>query len=29
LRIMLEGRDGGEIRQWAEEIADQVRAHLG
>jgi phosphoglucosamine mutase len=29
LRIMLEGRDAGEIRQWAEEIAGVVRAHIG
>jgi phosphoglucosamine mutase len=28
LRIMLEGRDEGEIREWADEIADQVRKHL-
>jgi phosphoglucosamine mutase len=29
LRIMLEGKDDGEIRHWANEIADVVRAHLG
>jgi phosphoglucosamine mutase len=29
LRIMLEGRDEGEIRAWAEEIASAVRAALG
>jgi len=29
LRIMLEGKDDGEIRQWANEIADTVRTHLG
>jgi phosphoglucosamine mutase len=29
LRIMLEGRDDGEIRQWAHEIAESVRAELG
>jgi phosphoglucosamine mutase len=29
LRIMLEGRDDGEIRRWANEVADVVRAHLG
>ncbi len=28
LRIMLEGRDQHEIRVWAEEIAEAVRAHL-
>jgi phosphoglucosamine mutase len=28
LRIMLEGRDEGEIRQWADEIASEVRTHL-
>ena len=28
LRIMLEGRDEAEIRQWAGEIADEVRKHL-
>ncbi|MBI3050262.1 MAG: phosphoglucosamine mutase [Acidobacteria bacterium] len=28
LRIMLEGRDEGEIRRWAEEIADAVKQHL-
>jgi phosphoglucosamine mutase len=28
LRIMLEGKDDAEIRQWANEIADVVRAHL-
>jgi phosphoglucosamine mutase len=29
LRIMLEGKDDGEIRRWANEVADVVRAHLG
>jgi phosphoglucosamine mutase len=29
LRIMLEGKDDGDIRRWANEIADVVRAHLG
>jgi phosphoglucosamine mutase len=29
LRIMLEGKDDVEIRRWANEIADVVRAHLG
>jgi phosphoglucosamine mutase len=29
LRIMLEGPDQREIRSWAEEIADAVRANLG
>jgi phosphoglucosamine mutase len=29
LRIMLEGKDDAEIRRWANEIADVVRAHLG
>ncbi len=29
LRVMLEGKDDGEIRQWANEIADVVRTHLG
>ncbi len=29
LRIMLEGKDDGEIRRWANEIADVVRTHLG
>ena len=28
LRIMIEGRDQDEIRGWANEIADAVRAHL-
>jgi phosphoglucosamine mutase len=28
LRIMLEGRDAGEIREWADEIAAAVRTHL-
>jgi phosphoglucosamine mutase len=28
LRIMLEGKDGGEIRAWADEIAGAVREHL-
>ena len=29
LRIMLEGRDEREIRQWAQEIADAVGRHIG
>jgi phosphoglucosamine mutase len=29
LRIMIEGRDQTEIQQWADEIADVVRAELG
>jgi phosphoglucosamine mutase len=29
LRIMIEGKDDAEIRHWANEIADVVRAHLG
>jgi len=29
LRVMLEGQDEGQIRAWAEEIAEQVRTHLG
>ena len=29
LRIMLEGRDQGEIQAWADEIAEAVRTHLG
>jgi phosphoglucosamine mutase len=29
LRIMIEGRDQSEIQQWADEIADVVRAELG
>jgi phosphoglucosamine mutase len=29
LRIMLEGKNDAEIRHWANEIADAVRAHLG
>jgi phosphoglucosamine mutase len=29
LRVMLEGRDEGEIRAWAEEIVSAVRQHLG
>jgi phosphoglucosamine mutase len=29
LRIMLEGRDQGEIRAWADEIATAVRTHIG
>ena len=28
LRIMLEGRDEGDIKAWAEEIANEVRRHL-
>jgi hypothetical protein len=26
---MLEGKDDGEIRRWANEIAETVRTHLG
>jgi phosphoglucosamine mutase len=29
LRIMLEGKDDGEIRRWANDLADVVRSHLG
>jgi phosphoglucosamine mutase len=29
LRVMLEGKDDGDIRRWANEIADVVRTHLG
>jgi phosphoglucosamine mutase len=29
LRVMLEGRDQNEIRQWAQDIVDVVREHLG
>jgi phosphoglucosamine mutase len=29
LRVMLEGRDQREIRQWAQEIVDSVNEHLG
>ena len=29
LRIMLEGKDDGEIRRWANEIAETVKGHLG
>jgi phosphoglucosamine mutase len=29
LRVMLEGKDTGEIRQWGQEIIDVVREHLG
>jgi phosphoglucosamine mutase len=29
LRIMLEGRDQGDIRRWAHEIAETVKGHLG
>jgi phosphoglucosamine mutase len=29
LRIMIEGKNDGEIRQWANEIADTVKAQLG
>ncbi len=28
LRIMLEGKDDGDIRKWANDIADVVRSHL-
>jgi phosphoglucosamine mutase len=29
LRIMLEGKNDGEIRAWAQDIAGVVKAHLG
>ncbi|MBM3820906.1 MAG: phosphoglucosamine mutase [Acidimicrobiia bacterium] len=29
LRVMLEGRDQGEIRRWGEEIIDAVKRHVG
>jgi phosphoglucosamine mutase len=29
LRVMLEGRDQDEIRQWGEEIVDAVKRHVG
>jgi phosphoglucosamine mutase len=29
LRVMLEGKNGDEIRAWAQEIVDVVRKHLG
>jgi len=29
LRVMLEGQHEGEIRSWAQEIVDTVKAHLG
>jgi phosphoglucosamine mutase len=29
LRVMLEGQDQAQIHAWAEEIAEQVRRHLG
>jgi phosphoglucosamine mutase len=29
LRVMIEGRDQQEIQQWAREIADSVKEHLG
>jgi phosphoglucosamine mutase len=29
LRIMIEGKNDGEIRQWANEIADAVKSSLG
>jgi phosphoglucosamine mutase len=29
LRVMIEGRDQGEIQQWAREIVDTVKEHLG
>jgi phosphoglucosamine mutase len=29
LRVMIEGRDQGEIQQWAREIVDTVNEHLG
>ena len=28
LRVMLEGRDRGEIRRWGQEIIDAVKQHL-
>ena len=28
LRVMLEGRDEGEIRRWGQEIVDAVRQHV-
>jgi phosphoglucosamine mutase len=28
LRVMLEGQDSGEIRQWGQEIIDVVKQHL-
>jgi phosphoglucosamine mutase len=28
LRVMLEGRDSGEIRRWGQEIIDVVKRHL-
>jgi phosphoglucosamine mutase len=28
LRVMLEGKDSGEIRQWGQEIIDVVKSHL-
>jgi phosphoglucosamine mutase len=28
LRVMLEGRDAGEIRQWGEEIVAVVKQHV-
>jgi phosphoglucosamine mutase len=29
LRVMLEGQDPAEIRQWGQEIIDVVKRHLG
>jgi phosphoglucosamine mutase len=29
LRVMIEGKDQGEIQGWAREIADSVKEHLG
>jgi phosphoglucosamine mutase len=29
LRVMLEGKDQGEIQGWAAEIANTVKEHLG
>ncbi|MNC89528.1 Phosphoglucosamine mutase [compost metagenome] len=29
LRVMLEGRDEGEIRRWGQEIIDAVKQHVG
>ena len=29
LRVMIEGKDDGEIHSWAQEIVDVVKEHLG
>jgi phosphoglucosamine mutase len=29
LRVMLEGRDQAEIRNWGQEIIDAVKQHVG